>query len=113
MKNLKEFYLSIGRKIRNARKQKNVTLEELADKAGRNWSFLSQIERGRSVPSIETLFLICDSLEIPLSDLFENHKPASYKTDSKMEKLVWLLKDASPSEKQTTTAVIKQLLRKK
>ena len=113
MKNIKELYLLIGQKIREARKRKNITLEELAGKVGRNWSFLSQIERGRSIPSIETLYLICDALEISLSDLFEKHKSIPYKINSKTDKFIWLLKDANPSEKQTIISVVKQILKKK
>lgn len=113
MENIRELYVSIGKKIREVRKLRGLTLEELADKVGRNWSFLSQIERGKSIPSIETLFLICTALEISLSNLFEKHKPIPYKIDSKTDKFIWLLKDANPSEKQTITTVIKQILKKK
>ncbi|MDO8733767.1 MAG: helix-turn-helix transcriptional regulator [Elusimicrobiota bacterium] len=113
MENIRELYVSIGKKIREIRKLRGLTLEELADKVGRNWSFLSQIERGRSIPSIETLFLICTALEISLSDLFEKHKSIPYKINSKTDKFIWLLKDANPSEKQIITAVIKQILKKK
>ena len=113
MENIRELYVSIGKKIREIRKLRGLTLEELSEKVGRNWSFLSQIERGKSIPSIETLFLICNALEISLPDLFEKHKSIPYKIDSKTDKFIWLLKDANPSEKQTITAVIKQILKKK
>ncbi|MBI5573127.1 MAG: hypothetical protein HY919_01060 [Elusimicrobia bacterium] len=52
-------------------------------------------------------------LEISLPDLFGKHKSISYKIDSKTDKFIWLLKDASPSEKQIITTVIKQILKKK
>jgi len=113
MKNVRELYVFIGKKIREIRKLRELTLEELAEKVGRNWSFLSQIERGKSIPSIETLFLICNALEISLPDLFEKHKSISYKIDSKTDKFIWLFKDANPSEKQTIITVIKQILKKK
>lgn len=113
MENIRELYVSIGKKIREIRKLRGLTLEELSEKVGRNWSFLSQIERGRSIPSIETLFLICDALEISLSDLFEKHKSIPYKINSKTDKFIWLLKDANPSEKQTIISVVKQILKKK
>lgn len=114
MKNIGELYLSIGRKIRTTRKLKNITLEELADKVGRDWSFLSQIERGRSIPSIKTLFLICGALEISLPELFRGHKSVDAgKTNYGINKLVWLLKDKSPSEKKIVTNVVRQILKKK
>lgn len=110
---VEDFYISIGKKIREVREQKGLTLEELAEMAGRDWSFLSQIERGKSIPSLETVFLICNALKISPSDLFRNHKPFSYKTDPETNKLIWLLRDRSRAEKKTVTSVIKQILSKK
>ena len=75
--------------------------------------FLSQIERGKSIPSLETVFLICNALEISLSDLFQNHKSFSYKTDPETNKLIWLLRDRSPAEKKIVASVVKQILSKK
>ncbi|OGS33993.1 MAG: hypothetical protein A2474_07655 [Elusimicrobia bacterium RIFOXYC2_FULL_34_12] len=110
---LNELYENIGKIIRNARKTRGLTLEGLAEKVGRDWSFLSQIERGKSIPSIETLFLICRVLEIPVSDLFKSSKTYSYKIDSEIDKLIWLLKDTSPSDKKMVTNVVKQILKRK
>ncbi|OGS46663.1 MAG: hypothetical protein A2539_00515 [Elusimicrobia bacterium RIFOXYD2_FULL_34_15] len=112
MENLKEFYISIGKIIRNARNTRGLTLEELAEKVGRDWSFLSQIERGKSIPSIETLFLVCKVLEIPVSDLFKSSKVVTYKVDSETDKLIWLLRDKSPSDKKIVTNIVKQILKK-
>ncbi|MDD5687316.1 MAG: helix-turn-helix transcriptional regulator [Elusimicrobia bacterium] len=113
MKELDTFYLSIGKKIREIRNLKGITLEELAEKVGRDWSFLSQIERGKSVPSIKTLYLICNALSISLSDLFQAHKSTSYKTDPEIDKLIWLMRDKSLSEKKIVTNVVKHILKKK
>ena len=113
MKNAEELYIAIGNKIREMRKLKEITLEELAGKVERDWSFLSQIERGKSVPSLKTLFLICNALEIPLSELFNGHKPFFTKTNYELEKIVWLLKDKSPSDRKIVTNVVRQILKKK
>ncbi|MBN1384498.1 MAG: helix-turn-helix transcriptional regulator [Elusimicrobia bacterium] len=113
MKNLDELYTAIGKKVREIRKRRGLTLEELAEKIGRNWSFLSQIERGKGIPSLETLFLICDVLEISIADLFQKSKLPSYKIDSETDKLIWLLRDKDISQKKTVVNIAKQILKKK
>lgn len=59
----------IGRFIRAQRKLRGWTLQELANCCNLSLSFLSQVERGLSSPSIISLNAICRALEIPLSNL--------------------------------------------
>jgi len=109
---IKQVYAAIGKTIREHRKIKGLTLEELADKAGRDWSFLSQVERGKSVPSIETLALLCEKLEIPLAELFTEQKPQIYKRDGNTKKIISLVKDKPDKEKKRIITIIKQVLKK-
>ena len=46
---------NIGQKLREKRKEKNLTIEQLSKKANVSKSFLSQIERNISQPSINLL----------------------------------------------------------
>lgn len=57
-------------KLRSFRKQAGFTQAELADKIGRIDETISNIERGKSLPSIETLVAIAATLELPLRDFF-------------------------------------------
>ena len=50
--------MRLGNIIRALRREKNLTLKELAKKARLSVSFLSDIEKGRSKPSLETLINI-------------------------------------------------------
>lgn len=52
-----------GRRIREARKAKGMTQDELADKIGVSGSFLGHIERGTRVASLDTLVDLCNALE--------------------------------------------------
>ena len=58
-----ELLLLIGDKIKSKRTQKNVTLGELAAKAGVSKGLISQIENNRTLPSLPVLFNIIHSLE--------------------------------------------------
>lgn len=56
----------IGERIRARRRKLRMSLDELAERTGLSKSFLSQIERAISSPSIESLELIAEALELPM-----------------------------------------------
>jgi len=62
--------LTLGRDLRGLRKSRGLTLSELALKVGRSVSFLSQVERGISSPSIEDLRSLTKALDVPISWFF-------------------------------------------
>lgn len=62
----------IGDDIRALRKQKNLTLADLAEALGRSIGWLSQIERNQTDPSIQDLQKIAKKFEIPISFFFRN-----------------------------------------
>ncbi|MGC9530201.1 MAG: helix-turn-helix domain-containing protein [Candidatus Bipolaricaulaceae bacterium] len=71
----------IGEKLRALRRNKGLTLEELSAGCGLSVSFLSQVERGVSSPSIVSLSSICRVLEIPVAQVLTEHaQPASVVT---------------------------------
>lgn len=52
--------------LREARTEKGLSQEQLADEAGLHRTYISQIERGVKSPSLRSLEQITDALEIPL-----------------------------------------------
>jgi transcriptional regulator with XRE-family HTH domain len=63
-----------GDKIREVRKRKGMTIREIAGVAGVSESLISQIERNRISPAIDTLLKIIDSLDIDLDFIFRDFK---------------------------------------
>lgn len=63
-----------GNKIREIRERKQKTLREVAAKAGLSESLISQIERNRISPALDTLLKIIDVLEIDLDYIFRDFK---------------------------------------
>jgi transcriptional regulator with XRE-family HTH domain len=53
-----------GRKFRELRKERNMTLKQFSNLIHISQSFLSDIENNRSYPSISNLFGICDTLGV-------------------------------------------------
>lgn len=67
----------IGSRLKRARTAKGLSLRELARLSGVSPSFLSQIENGKSQPSIATLFEFARQLEVPIDTLFDEDDIAS------------------------------------
>ena len=65
------FILELGRRIKQKRLEKRMTLQELADKSGVSKGLVSQIENGRSIPSLPVMLGIIQSLEVEVSEFFQ------------------------------------------
>lgn len=61
----------IGATVRGMRKDRDLTLKQLANKTGLSVSLISQIELGKSAASIATLHKLSAALGVPMSQLFE------------------------------------------
>ena len=59
----------IGNVFRRLRRERGITLRELAELAQVSVPYLSEIERGRKEPSSEILAAICRALDLDLTDL--------------------------------------------
>jgi transcriptional regulator with XRE-family HTH domain/mannose-6-phosphate isomerase-like protein (cupin superfamily) len=64
----------LGLKIREARRQRMLTLQELAGKVGLTASHISQIERGLTSPSVSALLGIAGALDLPMEHFFAHEK---------------------------------------
>lgn len=60
-----------GQRLREIRKSKELTLNQLASKTGLSISLLSQIERSIVDPTVGTFWKICTSLDIPIHQFFQ------------------------------------------
>lgn len=61
----------LGARIKEIRKLREISQEQLAEKVGLDSKFISKIEVGRSSPSLETIENIARALEVEIRDLFE------------------------------------------
>jgi len=71
LKNTSYFF---GDKLRKIREFKHITLKSLAEKIGVSESLISQIERNKVSPSIDTLLALAEELEVELDYLFRDYK---------------------------------------
>src|SRR5919197_4327113 len=63
---------SLGERIRQERISRGVSLRALAAEVGVSASMISQIENGKSQPSVSTLYAITSALGISIQEVFDS-----------------------------------------
>src|SRR5512133_1487733 len=72
-----DFQDGVGQRLRSERERHGLSLRELARRLEISPSALSQIETGRSRPSVGTLYTIVSELEMSLDELFGSQRNAA------------------------------------
>jgi transcriptional regulator with XRE-family HTH domain len=90
-------YIILAQNIKNARKEKHYTQEKLAELVNCSTVFISQIETGVRVPSLETLYNIADVLGVTIDSLFSDSNNIA-NTDFYTKEIINLIKDCTDSE---------------
>ena len=66
----------IGDRLRQLRERKNMSQGDIEKRTGLIRNYISRVENGHTVPSIETLEKLAHALEIPMYQLFyDGEKP--------------------------------------
>lgn len=65
-------HATLGKNIRTLRNARGLSQEALAQDAQITQSHLGCIERGRGNPTVETLFSICNALQVDIAELFQD-----------------------------------------
>ena len=67
---------NVGSEVRRWRQTRSLTLAQVGDASGLNVGYLSQIENGKAVPSLDALTAIAAALDVPIAWLFLDSAPA-------------------------------------
>jgi len=100
-------YEALGKNIRTERKKQQLTQEQLSEKAGISSVFLSQIENGKGIPSLETVVSITFALNVSLDYIVLNGRKQSKVLENELPKL---LKKHPNKEKELLIDSLKYLL---
>ncbi len=68
--------MNIGQRVQQFRKNKSMSLKDLAERTGLSQSMLSQLERGLANPSINTLKQVAEALDVALFEFFSEDASA-------------------------------------
>lgn len=65
--------MNIGETIRNYRLQKGMSQGDIEKRTGLLRCYLSRVENGHTIPSLDTLAKIATAMEVPLGQFFADH----------------------------------------
>ncbi len=63
--------IKIGLRIRQVRKERNFSLQDVADRSGLSKSLISKVENFRTIPSLSVLSRIADTLNVTMAEILE------------------------------------------
>lgn len=102
---------SVGDKIRSLRKERGLSQESLALKAGLNTSYMGQIERAEKSATIDSLEKIANALDVPIEELFSFERVEAQNVDKTIiDKVAFQLHGRTEMEQEAVYNFIKQLL---
>ncbi|WP_295821209.1 helix-turn-helix transcriptional regulator [uncultured Deinococcus sp.] len=61
--------LTFGRRLREERQKKGMTLEDLAEASGITWSYIAQVEVGRRNISVDNMHFLAAGVNLSLVEL--------------------------------------------
>lgn len=100
-------YIALGQRIADFRSKKNLSQEELAFSCGVGNKHISNIELGKSKPSLESLIQIANFLNASADDLLVDSLAHSASTaDSEIHRL---LLDCNAIEQEILTRMVKEM----
>ena len=104
MKNKKEINVQIGDQIRKAREERGLTQEKFAELIGKTPQFISDMERGVSGVSMETLKTICECLCITSDSILFSNRPKG--ADNIIESVIARLRLMPPEQLEGLEQII-------
>jgi len=76
--------MKLNERLKELRTERELTLKELAERSELSVSYLSDIERGRTVPTLNTLETIANALAVTVMDLLSGVDFAGQITDASL-----------------------------
>ena len=68
--NQEAYSVDVGTRLRQLREQRNMSMRSLATASGLSANALSMIERGKTSPSVSTLYKLADAMGVPITTFF-------------------------------------------
>lgn len=100
----------VGRRVREARKRLGWTQEDLAERIERAVETVSNLERGHTVPTLDTLERVGRALGVPVRDFFEEADAGSSRHAELRVVLGSMLSQLSTEDLETAVELVQVLL---
>lgn len=85
--------MTIGQRLREIRRERELTLKQIADKSVLTLTYLSDVERDQTRPSLKSLLRIAGALEVSMTDLLNGVEEFGKATDEALPAGLRELKD--------------------
>ena len=100
----KDFAIRLAR----LREKKGVSARDMSLSIGQNPGYINNIESGKSKPSLEGIFYICEYLGVTPSEFFDMESS----NPSKLDAIIADMKKLNDKQLDTITALVKDLIRR-
>ena len=100
----------LGSNLKNARKSRKLTRDQLSEKIHISYRYLTAIENENKKPSYDVLFKLIRELGISANEIFY---PESQSNETQKDLLILLLNQCGTYELDVVTATVKALLKRK
>jgi transcriptional regulator with XRE-family HTH domain len=67
-----DIIIQISKRLKDIRKENDITLQELAEQAGVTKGMLSQVENSRTIPSLTVLLNLIKALQVDFNEFFKD-----------------------------------------
>jgi transcriptional regulator with XRE-family HTH domain len=92
---------NFSKRLQTFRKNKGLTIQDLAAKSGINKSTIDRIERNEQIPKVDQLIKLCSAIEINIVDLFNED------VEIDVIQLVNVAKKLTEKERKKVTEMLK------
>lgn len=99
----------IGSRIKSIRTKKQLTQENLAERMNINPKYLSSIERGKENPTLNTMILMAEALEVDISEIFKFTQIEDFKLRKPL--LTKLLEEADSEQLKVAYKVLSVIIK--
>ena len=100
----KDFAIRLAR----LREKKGVSARDMSLSIGQNPGYINNIESGKSKPSLEGIFYICEYLEVTPSEFFDMESS----NPSKLDAIIADMKKLNDKQLDTIVVLVKDLIRR-
>ncbi|MBV8207467.1 MAG: helix-turn-helix transcriptional regulator [Acidobacteria bacterium] len=108
--------MNIGETIRNLRLQRGMSQGDIEKRTGLLRCYLSRVENGHTIPSLDTLAKIADAMEVPLGGFFteksNGNKPVPSLSEDEVRFLFQIRKYSSnlnESDRKLVLAMVRKM----
>ena len=95
-------------RLARLREKKGVSARDMSLSIGQNPGYINNIESGKSKPSLEGIFYICEYLGVTPSEFFDMESS----NPSKLDAIIADMKKLNDKQLDTIAALVKDLIRR-